>query len=204
MRRIGPTGQVQQVRIVLASRSPRRIELLGRLGVACHVVPADIDETPLPGETAQEMVLRLSIGKATVVAERHRDSTVLAADTTVEIDDEILGQPVDDADAARMLRRLSGRTHRVHTAVAVIDPAGPAPRTATVTSLVAFHPLTDAALEWYVATGEPRGKAGAYAVQGLGASLVASVRGSMSNVIGLPVAETARLLGLDQRVSDAR
>ena len=130
MRRIGPTGQVQQVRIVLASRSPRRIELLGRLGVECEVVPADIDETPLPGETAQEMVLRLSIGKATVVAERHRDSTVLAADTTVEIDDEILGQPVDDADAARMLRRLSGRPHRVHTPVAGIDPAGPAPRTA--------------------------------------------------------------------------
>ena len=192
-------GSAGQVRIVLASRSPRRIELLGRLGVACHVVPADIDETPLPGETAREMVLRLSIGKATVVAVHHRESTVLAADTTVEVDDEILGQPVDDDDAARMLRRLSGRAHRVHTAVAVIDPSGSAPRTVTVTSLVTFHPLTEAALEWYVATGEPRGKAGAYAVQGLGASLVASVRGSMSNVIGLPVAETARLLGLARR-----
>lgn len=195
---------MRQVRIVLASRSPRRIEILGQLGVDCVVEPADIDETPLPGEAAPDMVLRLSIGKAAAVAARNRDATVLAADTTVEIDDEILGQPVDDADAARMLRRLSGRTHRVHTAVAVIDPGGDVARTAVATSLVTFHPLTDSTLEWYVATGEPRGKAGAYAVQGLGASLVASVRGSMSNVIGLPVAEAARLLGLVRPGSEAR
>lgn len=184
--------------IVLASRSPRRIEILSRLGVDAIVDPADIDETPLRGESATEMVLRLAVAKATVVSERRSpggDEIVLAADTTVEIDDDILGQPVDDAEAARMLRRLSGRTHRVHTAVAVISPAGTL-GTAVVTSLVTFQPVTDETVAWYVGTGEPRGKAGAYAVQGLGSTLVASVRGSMSNVIGLPVAETADLLGL--------
>lgn len=186
------------MRIVLASRSPRRIEILSRLGVDAIVDPADIDETPLRGESATEMVLRLAVAKATVVSERRSaggGEIVLAADTTVEIDDEILGQPVDDAEAARMLRRLSGRTHRVHTAVAVISPAGTL-GTAVATSLVTFQPVTDETVAWYVGTGEPRGKAGAYAVQGLGSTLVASVRGSMSNVIGLPVAETADLLGL--------
>lgn len=190
------------MRLVLASRSPRRIEILERLGVDLVVEPADIDETPLPGETALDLVVRLAAGKAQAVAERlaaagrEASLVVLGADTTVEIDGEILGQPDDDQMAARMLRRLSGRTHRVHTGVAVRSVAGDAPRTAVVTSLVTFQPLTDATVDWYVGTGEPRGKAGAYAVQGLGATLVAAVKGSMSNVIGLPVAETARLLGL--------
>lgn len=188
------------MRIILASRSPRRIEILERLGVELVVVPADLDERPRPGESAVEMVVRLAVDKARAVDARRPEGTadlrVLAADTTVEVDDEILGQPDDDADAARMLRRLSGRTHRVHTGVAVLDPGAGEPAVARATSLVTFHPLTDATVAWYVATGEPRGKAGSYAVQGLGATLVASVRGSMSNVIGLPVAEVARLLGL--------
>lgn len=186
------------MRIVLASRSPRRIEILSQMGVDAIVEPADIDETPVRGESATEMVLRLAVAKATVVSERRSGrggEIVLAADTTVEIDDEILGQPVDDAEAARMLRRLSGRTHRVHTAVAVVSPDGSV-ATALATSLVTLQPVTDETVAWYVGTGEPRGKAGGYAVQGLGATLVASVRGSMSNVIGLPVAETANLLGL--------
>lgn len=193
------------MRLVLASRSPRRIEILERLGVELVVEPADIDETPLPGETALDLVVRLAVGKARAVAERlavagdEASLVVLGADTTVEIDGEILGQPDDDQMAARMLRRLSGRTHRVHTGVAVLPVAGGAPRTAVVTSLVTFQPLTDATVDWYVGTGEPRGKAGAYAVQGLGSTLVAGVKGSMSNVIGLPVAETARLLGLAPR-----
>ena len=188
------------MRVILASRSPRRIEILERLGVDLVIVPADIDERPQPGESALEMVVRLAVEKARTVATRRPDGTndlgVLAADTTVEIDDEILGQPDDDADAVRMLTRLSGRTHRVHTGVALITPGAHEPIVARATSLVTFHPLTDATVAWYVATGEPRGKAGSYAVQGLGATLVASVRGSMSNVIGLPVAEVARLLGL--------
>lgn len=193
------------MRLVLASRSPRRIEILERLGVELVVEPADIDETPLPGETALDLVVRLAVGKARAVAERlaaaggEASLVVLGADTTVEIDGEILGQPDDDQMAARMLRRLSGRTHRVHTGVAVLPVTDGAPRTAVVTSLVTFQPLTDATVDWYVGTGEPRGKAGAYAVQGLGSTLVAGVKGSMSNVIGLPVAETARLLGLAPR-----
>lgn len=193
------------MRIVLASRSPRRIEILSRLGVDADVEPADIDESPRPGESALDMVVRLAVEKSLTVASRLADRgieaphMVLAADTTVEIDGEILGQPVDDSMAAQMLRRLSGRTHRVHTGVAVCRAADARPHTAVATSLVTFQPLTDATVAWYLGTGEPRGKAGAYAVQGLGATLVASVRGSMSNVIGLPVAETARLLNLPRR-----
>lgn len=183
--------------LVLASRSPRRVELLTQLGITPVVVPADIDESPLEGESPVDMVRRLAITKAVAVAERTGGTdSVLAADTTVDLDGTSLGQPVDDADAAGMLRRLSGRTHRVHTAVAVVTPGSGDPAVEVVTSLVTFQPLNDHVVEWYVATGEPRGKAGSYAVQGLGATLVASVRGSWSNVVGLPLTETARLLGI--------
>lgn len=145
------------MRIVLASRSPRRIEILSQMGVDAIVEPADIDETPVRGESATEMVLRLAVAKATVVSERRSGrggEIVLAADTTVEIDDEILGQPVDDAEAARMLRRLSGRTHRVHTAVAVVSPDGSV-ATALATSLVTLQPVTDETVAWYVEQGSP-------------------------------------------------
>ena len=173
------------------------MELLSRLGVTPEVVPADIDESPLDGESPVDMVRRLAIAKAVAVAERTGGGeTVLAADTTVDLDGMSLGQPVDDADAARMLRRLSGRTHRVHTAVAVLVPGSDEPTVEVVTSLVTFQPLNDHVVEWYVSTGEPQGKAGSYAVQGLGVTLVASVRGSWSNVVGLPLTETARLLGI--------
>lgn len=191
-------------RVVLASRSPRRVELIARLGIEPYVLPADIDETPLTGESPADMVRRLAIAKAMAVSERldaqqggsRRDDIVVAADTTVDLDGMSLGQPVDDADARRMLKRLSGRTHRVHTAVAVVHPGESTPSVAVVTSLVTFQPLNDHVVEWYVGTGEPVGKAGAYAVQGLGSTFVAAVRGSWSNVVGLPLAETARLLGL--------
>lgn len=184
-------------RVVLASRSPRRVELLSQLGVTPDVIPADIDETPRAGESPVDMVRRLAAAKATAVAERTGGAdTVLAADTTVDLDGMSLGQPVDDVDALRMLRRLSGRTHRVHTAVAVLVPGATTPSVEVVTSLVTFQPLNDHVVDWYVSTGEPQGKAGAYAVQGLGATLVASVRGSWSNVVGLPLTETARLLGI--------
>lgn len=184
-----------QSHIVLASRSPRRIELLQRLGVKAEVVPADIDETPLAHESPVAYVERLARAKATVVRERTNAEVVLAADTTVDVDGIILGQPTDHDDMRRMLRMLSARTHRVHTGVAVISPAGTSSR--VVTSLVAFHPITDETLEWYISTGEPAGKAGSYAIQGLGGTLVEGVRGSMSNVVGLPLRETAILLGLD-------
>ena len=182
-------------RIVLASRSPRRIELLARLGIEPEVVPADIDETPLAGETPVAYVERLARAKATTVQQRTNAEVVLGADTTVDVNGIILGQPVDHDDMRRMLRMLSARTHRVHTAVAVI--ARGTINSQVVTSLVTFHPVTDETLEWYIGTGEPEGKAGSYAIQGLGGTLVDGVRGSMSNVIGLPLRETAILLGLD-------
>jgi septum formation protein len=122
------------------------------------------------------------------------DALVLGADTTVDLDGVIFGQPVDETEARRMLKALSARTHRVHTSVAVIGPDRS--ESVVVTSMVTFEPVTDALLDWYIGTGEWQGKAGSYAIQGLGGTLVASTRGSMSNIIGLPLQETARLLGL--------
>lgn len=180
--------------IVLASRSPRRSELLERLGVQLDIVPADIDESPIDQEDPVTYVERLAREKARAVHRQRGDAVVLAADTTIDVDGRILGQPIDEEDMRRMLRELSGRTHRVHTGVAVIDAEGE--RAVVVTSLVTFHPITDVTLEWYIATGEPWGKAGSYAIQGLGGTLVAATRGSMSNVIGLPLRQTAELLGL--------
>ena len=185
--------------LVLASRSPRRLELLSQLGLAPRVVPADIDETPAAGENPVDYVRRVALEKAHVVLGREPDATIIAADTTIDLDGTVIGQPADDADARRILGLLSARTHRVHTAVAVVSDGHE--RVEVVTSLVTFHPLTDVMVDWYVGTGECAGKAGAYAVQGLGAALVAGVRGSTSNVIGLPLRETARLLGL--RAPDA-
>jgi septum formation protein len=183
------------LRVVLASRSPRRIELISQLGVIAEVVPADIDETPLLGEEPVEYVKRLASSKARAVQERlSTDALVLGADTTVDLDGVIFGQPVDETEARRMLKALSARTHRVHTGVAVIAPDRS--ESLVVTSLVTFEPVTDAILDWYIGTGEWQGKAGSYAIQGLGGTLVASTRGSMSNIIGLPLQETARLLGL--------
>jgi septum formation protein len=187
-----------QQRIVLASRSPRRIELLSRLGVEAEVVPADIDESPFVNEDPVAYVERLARAKATAVHERTHATVILAADTTVDINGEILGQPVDEHDMRRMLRLLSARTHRVHTGVAVLSNHGLASQ--VVTTLVTFHPVTDETLEWYIATGEPQGKAGSYAIQGLGGTLVERIRGSMSNVVGLPLKETAILLGLNPEI----
>ena len=185
----------QELRVVLASRSPRRIELISQLGVTAEVVPADIDETPLVGEEPVEYVKRLASSKARAVQERlGTDAFVLGADTTVDLDGVIFGQPDDESEARRMLKALSARTHRVHTGVAVIGPDRS--ESLVVTSLVTFEPVTDALLDWYIGTGEWQGKAGSYAIQGLGGTLVASTRGSMSNIIGLPLQETARLLGI--------
>ena len=181
--------------VVLASRSPRRIELIAQLGVSTDVVPADIDETPHAGEQPADYVRRLAESKARAVQERlATDALVLGADTTVDLDGVIFGQPADEADARRMLKLLSARTHRVHTGVAVVGPT--AAQALVVTSMVTFEPVTDTLLDWYIGTGEWQGKAGSYAIQGLGGTLVQSTRGSMSNIIGLPLRETAQLLGL--------
>jgi septum formation protein len=194
-RRLSVAVDPSSLRVVLASRSPRRIELIAQLGITPEVVPADIDETPQSGEQPAEYVQRLASSKARTVQQRlATDAFVLGADTTVDLDGSIFGQPVDEADARRMLKALSTRTHRVHTGVAVVGPT--TAQILVVTSLVTFEPVTDALLDWYIGTGEWQGKAGSYAIQGLGGTLVQSTRGSMSNIIGLPLRETAQLLGL--------
>lgn len=171
---------------ILASASPRRVELLRAAGLQPVVVPAGVDETAWPGETPADHVVRLARAKAAGVAARHPDAAVLGADTVVAIDDEILGKPRDDDDAGRMLRRLAGRTHRVYTGVALA--VGADFRTDVAVSEVTMAPLSPAEIQWYVASGEPRDKAGAYAIQGLAARYVTAIQGSYSNVVGLPVA----------------
>ena len=174
--------------LVLASGSPRRRELLAQLGLTFDVVSPDVDETPHPAERPVALVRRLARAKAAAVA----GAVVRAADTTVELDGEILGKPVDDADARRMLRRLSGRAHKVHTGVAV--RAGEGVAAEVVTTIVTFVPLQPPVIDWYVGTGEPLDKAGSYAIQGHGGVFVEHVRGSVSNVVGLPLTTVARLL----------
>jgi len=184
-----PVGQTQ---LVLASASPRRRELLGQLGLVFEVSAADIDETPRAGEAAGAYVLRLAQEKARTVATRRPGTWVLAADTTVALDDALLGKPHDATEARRMLGLLSGRTHEVHTGVSL---AGPGAEHATVVSTrVTFRTLSPEEITWYAATGEPLDKAGSYAIQGKGGFLVASVEGSPTNVIGLPLGETLELL----------
>lgn len=182
------------VRLVLASASPRRSELLASVGLDFDVVPADIDESVAPGEAPAGYVARLSREKAAAVAGRVGiDALVVAADTTVDIGGQILEKPADSADARRMLRLLSATTHLVHTGVTVASTTGPA-ETNVVETAVRFVEITDALVDWYVATREPFGKAGAYAIQGAGAALVERVDGSVTNVIGLPLAETLHLI----------
>lgn len=187
-------------RLLLASASPRRHELLARLGIEFEVRVADLDETPLPGEEPRAYVARLAEAKARAVADVAPEPAVvvIGADTAVVVDGHLLGKPVDDADAARMLRLLSGRTHQVLTGVAVaVAGSGAASSEAAVdvaVTDVTFTSMSDADIAWYVASGEPADKAGAYAVQGRGAVFVTSISGSPDNVIGLPLALTRRLL----------
>jgi septum formation protein len=176
---------------VLASASPRRRELLGQLGLRFTVAAADIDETPHPAEAPEAYVLRLAREKARAVAGRFPGAWVLAADTTVVLGPELLGKPRDEAEARAMLARLSGRTHEVHTGVAL---AGRAEEALVVRTRVTFRTLSAGEIAWYAGTGEPLDKAGAYAVQGKGGFLVAAVEGSPTNVIGLPLGETLALL----------
>ena len=181
--------------VVLASRSPRRVELLQQLVPDFTVVPADIDETPHAHEDPVSYVKRLALEKARAVyTVSGTHAIVVGADTTVDLDGHIFGQPADDDDAREMLRRLSGTTHQVHTGVAVVSAKGEAVE--VVSSLVTFLDLRPETLEWYIGTGESAGKAGSYAIQGHGSALVASSSGSMTNIIGLPLEETAWLLGI--------
>jgi septum formation protein len=179
------------VTLVLASQSPRRRELLAQLGIAHEVRPACTDEAVLPGEPPRDYVLRVAREKARAVP----GQLVLAADTAVVLGPEVLGKPADADDARRMLERLSGTAHEVLTGVCV-RRAGPGALEldAVVATRVRFAPLSAREIDWYVGTGEPLDKAGAYAIQGSGGAFVLSVEGSVSNVVGLPLAETADLL----------
>jgi septum formation protein len=178
--------------LILASASPRRRELLQQIGVQFRVQVADIDETPQARETPAAYVARLALGKAQKVAAANPGCVVLGSDTTVVLDDEILGKPENDADAARMLAALAGRRHQVMTAVALVQDDQQ--RVQTVITNVHFTSLSAAQITAYVATGEPADKAGAYGIQGLGAVLVDAIEGSYSNVVGLPLTETAAML----------
>jgi septum formation protein len=187
--------------VLLASASPRRRDLLEQLGVVFDVVAPAIDESVRPGEDPRQYVERLARAKAATahaLAAPPGGTLVIAADTTVDLDGRILGKPVDATEARAMLRSLSARTHRVHTGVALQRDG----RTVTEvgTTLVTMTPLTDAAIEWYVATDEPYDKAGGYALQGAAGVFVQRIRGSVSNVVGLPLHTVARLaaaLGVD-------
>lgn len=179
------------VSIVLASASPRRRSLLDEAGLAVTVQPADIDETPHVGEKPIEYVRRLSAEKAAAIP-GGAARVVVAADTTVEIDGAILEKPLDRSDAARMLRLLSGRDHRCHTGVTVASVHGA--NTRVVTTVVTFIDLDDEMIDWYLGTGEADDKAGAYGIQGAAGAFVERVEGSVTNVIGLPMAETLAML----------
>jgi len=209
------------VRLILASASPRRAELLRAAGIQFDVVPADVDESALPGETAEHHVHRLAGVKAGAVWPKASGQPVLSADTVVVVDGAILGKPADGGDARRMLRLLSGRSHEVMTGVCLVHDEGgrgkgdrgkghrgkgereatpspfPLPTSPffceVAITTVEFAPLTDAEIEWYVASGEPRDKAGAYAIQGLASRFVSRIDGSYSNVVGLPVGIVYRM-----------
>jgi septum formation protein len=180
------------MRLILASASPRRAELLAQAGYEFEICPADVDERVRRGERPEVYVRRLAVEKSAAVAasmhDEHvaSDRLVLAADTTVMVDGAILGKPRDDEDAADMLRRLSGRPHEVFTGVSLRRGAAETGRAEATTVWMA--PLAADELAWYVATGEGRDKAGAYAIQGLASRFITRIHGSYSNVVGLPVA----------------
>ncbi|HKH99811.1 MAG TPA: Maf family protein [Candidatus Sulfotelmatobacter sp.] len=207
--------------IILASASPRRQELLRNAGISFTVQPADVDETPLAGESPRDCAERLAREKALAVWQTRPQDLVLGADTIVVVDQTILGKPVDAEDAARMLRLLSGRVHRVITGVCLVGPgvrgqgpvaSGTAPRqgqpsgtaqeptgdrelnAASETTLVTMSELSDEEIRAYIATGEPMDKAGAYAIQGMASRWIPRIEGDYSNVVGLPVALVCRML----------
>jgi septum formation protein len=188
----------QVAELILASASPRRREILGQLGVRFRVEPSGIDEHLLAGETSEQHVVRLAHDKAREVRARLQAEParpfVLAADTIVVIDGQIFGKPSDDADALRMLRQLSGRTHRVLTALSLCQVGSDYADALLLATEVTFRSLDEQAARAYVASGEANDKAGSYAVQGLGAGLVRAICGSYTNVVGMPAAETLELL----------
>ncbi len=186
------------MQLILASSSPRRAEILRDAGIAFEIRDTQIDEAALPGETPHAMVARLAEAKARSAAAQMdvglRECIIVGADTTVELDGEILGKPRDSAHAREMLAKLSGRTHHVVTGIFLLRLSGNATRAAIENSAVTFAPLAENEIDAYVATGEPLGKAGAYAIQGLAGRYIPRIEGCYFNVVGLPLARLYALL----------
>ena len=180
--------------LILASASPRRKELLKGLGLDFEIIIADIDESPIAGESPVEYCKRAAFEKAKAISAKNPAAITLGADTTVIVDGEILGKPENKEHAAWMLGRISGRWHTVISAFALIYPQRQIEVKRTVSSDVFIRELSDAQINWYIETGEPMDKAGSYAIQGVGASLVREVKGSYTCVVGLPLAETVKEL----------
>lgn len=188
------------MRLILASQSPRRRELLTSIGLRFEVIPSDIPEMHQKGESPEEYVARLSRQKAETIAAEHGDAWIIAADTTVMLDDVLLEKPADADDAKRMLAAISGRTHTVYTGVTVLSAAREWRDTRVAESEVRMLPLGAREIDWYVSTGEPLDKAGAYAAQGIGGMFIDSIHGSYTNVVGLPLAllfQMLRRAGID-------
>jgi len=181
-------------KLILASGSPRRRELLTAVGWEFEAITAGIDESVRPGEDPPTYVQRLAKSKADAVAARLTRGLVLGADTTVVVDDEILGQPVDDADAKRMLQLLNGKWHEVLTGVAVVRVGGES-CVDYETTCVRFAEMSERELDWYIATGETRGKAGAYGIQGAAGLFIEEIEGDYFNIVGLPIRLVYELAG---------
>jgi len=183
-------------KLLLASSSPRRAEILRAVGWPFETLAPNIDETLATGETAESAVERLALGKAKAAATECPSVLVLGADTAVVVDSEILGKPRDEDDAQRMLRLLSGRWHDVLTGVAVVRPGvGLAPSVAHERTQVRFCEMSDSEIDWYVKSGEPADKAGAYAIQGRAAFFIEEIRGDYWNIVGLPIRLVYKLVG---------
>jgi len=180
--------------LILASKSPRRRYLLEQAGLKFSVIPSHIDETKIPLSSPEIYVRILSEAKAGSVSQKYPDKWVIGADTIVLVNGEILGKPQSKNDAWTMLKQLSGQTHQVLTGYAVVCKAKNRKISDTVKTDVLFKHLTDEEIQWYIQTKEPFGKAGSYAIQGIGSFLVKSIRGSYTNVVGLPVCEVIEFL----------
>jgi len=172
--------------LILASGSPRRAEILNAVGWPFEVVASGVDETQKPDENPATYVQRLAVEKAQAVASTRKTGLILAADTTVVVDDHLLGQPEDDSDARRMLKLLSGKWHEVLTGVALLRIGGEL-NVGIETTRVRFAELSQREIDWYVATGEPKGKAGAYGIQGKAALFIEAIEGDYFNIVGLPI-----------------
>jgi len=185
---------VKNSRLILASKSPRRRYLLEQAGLEFSVIPSNLKENSIPLSSAESYVRRLAEAKAKDISQRYPDRWVIGADTIVFIDNTMLGKPGSQLEARRMLRRLSGKTHQVFTGYCICCEASGRLFSETIKTDVCFKELTESQIDWYINSGEPFDKAGAYAIQGIGTFLVKRIHGSYTNVVGLPVCEVLEFL----------